>query len=715
LKGDTTRLSTVDAYYQARVAQILINHDYQLPDNDPYFGYNDNQSFSKETTPVLWPALIAFISQLIDRFSPPVESVCYYIPPIIAILAIIGIFLLTTFLFNPWAGLIAALLAASMGGEFMSRSIAGNADYHIFEAFLLTSFSLLIVAATRYKRLWFLFSLLAGLIAGSYCKAWYGGGYVFLIVVAAYVLYLIIMSFKRLSPDSVTYMSLIIASPSSVLFYMILVFLTHTNIDSSVIVLGFTSMIVVLASTIIQSLTLLRRWWLFPVICLLMGIAGVFIIKFYAPKYFEATLSLNNPMLWWRTDTHTSEELPLLLSYGGDSFTLSYAWLNFTGSMFLFLLGIGVMARKTIKEISFNYLFIIVGALVMISATLAMRRFAYYLAIYISITTGYVVYSLILIVVNYFRANVRKLKWHDIVGDALLILIICSMVFVPNFTISANMSKPITGTLTPGWEQSLLWLKSNSPEPFTDNNYYNAKYNQSLAPTYSVMSWWDYGYWISYISRRVPVANPGSANRYESAIYFTSLEPEGAEKILNYVKSKYVIIDWEMVTGKFNAMPAYAGKSEPKLKEMSGLGFGVHKYMEQYNIGEFYQEVDGKVQQVGVFYPDYYRSMAVRLFNFGGKSFKAPGCPIIIYTENNNHKWITQVIDTPSYDKALEYAQSLEGKQYAIGGVDPFVSCVDLESLPEYKIVYQSGLIEMKFMRNYIMPEVRIFEYIDNK
>ena len=36
---------------------------------------------------------------------------------------------------------------------------------------------------------------------------------------------------------------------------------------------------------------------------------------------------------------------------------------------------------------------------------------------------------------------------------------------------------------------------------------------------YSVMAWWDYGYWIVDVARRIPVTNPTQANAWQPRIF----------------------------------------------------------------------------------------------------------------------------------------------------------------------------------------------------
>jgi dolichyl-diphosphooligosaccharide--protein glycosyltransferase len=71
-----------------------------------------------------------------------------------------------------------------------------------------------------------------------------------------------------------------------------------------------------------------------------------------------------------------------------------------------------------------------------------------------------------------------------------------------------------------GWQTSLLWLKdsNNSPDPFgdfDDPDFYYRLYEtpfQYPESAYGVMSWWDYGYWISILGGKDTLADNGTLN-----------------------------------------------------------------------------------------------------------------------------------------------------------------------------------------------------------
>jgi hypothetical protein len=285
------------------------------------------------------------------------------------------------------------------------------------------------------------------------------------------------------------------------------------------------------------------------------------------------------------------------------------------------------------------------------------------------------------------------------------------LILVPNFMIANQFSNPLEGSLTGGWEQAMTWLKNSSEEPFGDANYYYADYKNNIKePSYSVMSWWDYGYWITYVAHRVPTCNPGSGSRDVPAVFFTLTNLDNGIKVLQMAKSRYIVVDYQTATGKFTAMPTYAKASEEiKLRELWDKE--TPDYLGVFNLGE-----GDKLQRMTIFYPNYYKSMIARLYNFDGQAVKSPGCPLIIYKEIDGQKWIQKIIDTPSYQEALDYASKntlTDGSLYTYGGTDPFLSCVDLEQMKDIRPLKGFGGVDLTFVSQTIKQgfEVKIFEY----
>jgi dolichyl-diphosphooligosaccharide--protein glycosyltransferase len=210
------------------------------------------------------------------------------------------------------------------------------------------------------------------------------------------------------------------------------------------------------------------------------------------------------------------------------------------------------------------------------------------------------------------------------------------------------------------------------------------------------MSWWDYSHWIIRISQRIPNSSAaGQVNAAEVARFFIAQDENSANEIVDKMRSQYMIIDHAMPTTKFYAMPRWAGSNE-------GEFFGTY----------YVQTEDGELEPVTLFYPTYYRSTVVRLYNFDGQAVEPEDATIVISYEEKlsqegaNYRGITSSILLASYEEAVTYISNQESGNYRVVGTDQFTSPVPLEEMTHYKLVYTSP------QKWHGKPAVKIFEYV---
>lgn len=248
--------------------------------------------------------------------------------------------------------------------------------------------------------------------------------------------------------------------------------------------------------------------------------------------------------------------------------------------------------------------------------------------------------------------------------------------------------------LEQGWHSSLLWLRDNSPEPFDDPDFYYEIYPPRAdfeypQTAYGVMSWWDYGYFIMQISRRIPNSNPMQAGAARAGQFFTTQDENSANELADKFGSKYVMVDSAMATGKFYAMVEWTGEN-------------VSMFQQYYGVPP--QVTGGDPQALYLlYYPTYYRSIAVRLYNFNGQA-AAPseGSTVVIpwsgesvYRTAISEIRYRNIIGEPkyfsSYEDARAYVAAQTSGNYGIVGHNPFATIVPLEELNSYELVHSSG------------------------
>jgi dolichyl-diphosphooligosaccharide--protein glycosyltransferase len=203
------------------------------------------------------------------------------------------------------------------------------------------------------------------------------------------------------------------------------------------------------------------------------------------------------------------------------------------------------------------------------------------------------------------------------------------------------------------------------------------------------MCWWDYGYWVIHIARRVPNANPTQAGAGQAAAFLVAQDETGAADVVDRLGSKYVILDdtlqaWQgagrdRVTGKFPSIARWAGKEPSEFFDIC-----------------YRQESDGSLRPVMLYYPEYYRSMCVRLYVFGGKEYRPQDATWLVSfgdapdAVGTASKYIDGILAFDTYEEAEEYLARQSSARWRLAGLSPSQSCVPLEPLDDYELVYPS-------------------------
>ena len=118
-----------------------------------------------------------------------------------------------------------------------------------------------------------------------------------------------------------------------------------------------------------------------------------------------------------------------------------------------------------------------------------------------------------------------------------------------------------------------------------------------------------------------------------------------------------------------------------------------------------------------LYYPEYYRSLSTRLYNFDGEAVTPENTIVISYEVQTDeagtlYKVINGAEQFASYEEAEAYLLSQESGNYEIVGIDPFSSPVPLEALEHYRLIHGSDS-SVALSDVLTVPAVKIFEYID--
>jgi len=732
-----------DAYYHIRNIEVLVNNFPHFNAFDPYWRYAIG---GPGLIRPFFDWLIAGAVLLVSRGAPTlhtIEVVGAYMPAILGTLALIPVYFIGKELFNRWVGLISAALVAIMPSEFLHRSLLGFTDHHgaevLFSAVCIL-FLIMAIKRAREREISFghllsrdwstitkplIYTLLAGVFLGIYLLTWQGGLLVAFTILVYLVIQFIVDHLRHKSSD---YLCIVGTPFFLIAFLMLLPVLGKSALDIISRVALPIAIVVPIVLSVISRLMAGRTWKPVYYPLTLLGLAGIGL----------AALHVINPSLFQSMLGQFSIFRPtgaMLTVWEMEHLTPSMAWGYFTTSFFIAFISFAMLIYVAIKEKSADKTLFLVWSIVMLMLALGTRRYTYYYAVNAALLTGYFCWKMLDI------AGLRKLlvKSKEVVGTIkkfkkrekksrgkaepktfmqprgawvrviLVGIVIFLLVFLPNIDRAEALAmRPsfIYGDMAGGWYSSCLWLKDsdNSPEPFDDPAFYYELYPpkdefEYPETAYGVMSWWDYGYYIMQIAHRIPNANPGQAGAREAGQFFTAQSESAANKIADKYDSRYVMIDYAMATpGKFYAMAEWAGGDVSEFYELYGVP----------------PQVSGGTPQwlVWLFYPPYYKSTVVRLYNFDGEAaVPAENCWVVLPWSGES-VWIDadikykNVIGDPkyfsSYEEAEAYVSSQQSGNYGIGGFDPFVTIVPLEELNSYELVYQSETEE----------PVKIFKYL---
>jgi hypothetical protein len=170
---------------------------------------------------------------------------------------------------------------------------------------------------------------------------------------------------------------------------------------------------------------------------------------------------------------------------------------------------------------------------------------------------------------------------------------------------------------------------------------------------------------------------------------------------MNAVGARYVVVDLDTALAGSRTMLALAGESRSK-------------YVEEY----YYRTQEGSLAVAPIFYPEYYRLMSSRLFNFGGEAVVPENTTWgISFTEKKDNRGKTYkemgaLQKFTTYEEAQAYLNSQTSLNFRLVGLDPLQSCVPLEELKGYKLVYQSETSIGQRGEEENVSYIQIFEYM---
>ncbi|MFZ3168039.1 MAG: hypothetical protein WA130_10535, partial [Candidatus Methanoperedens sp.] len=187
----------------------------------------------------------------------------------------------------------------------------------------------------------------------------------------------------------------------------------------------------------------------------------------------------------------------------------------------------------------------------------------YTLAVNVAILSGFFIDKITFNISNIYKSKDLNLKSGHIA--VFILMVLC----IPNLVLAYNMAQSPPKP-SDDWYDSLIWLRENTPDP-------------GKPPQYGIMTWWDYGNWILYISKRPVVANNFQIGGDEAARFFIEPDVALANKIMDMRKARYVVVDRRMGLNKFmqNGQPVLKGTF---MTILSFADKNFETYLDKYNL-----------------------------------------------------------------------------------------------------------------------------------
>jgi len=659
--AESVNLLGNDPWYSVRQVE-------QTVANFPGYAWFDAMTLYPTGDVVYWgPLFIQIISTLCvltgATTRPEIMVVASWVPPLMAAAMVPVTYLLAKKLADWKTGLIAAGLIAVISGNYAYRSLFGFVDHHIAETLFSTIFVLAYVVAllaTRDSP----FSLVnrdtlnvetlkAPVLASALAGVAYLLGFfnmptmiLFALIVAGFILVQFILDFFQ--DRTSDYLVLV----NLVTFGVVIVGITafgfpHPGLDLSRYTIGH---VIAYAALIAGTLVLYglsvylkgRPKYYFPAAIAGIAIAAVAVLYVALPDVYNLLISSLFAFFGEAAVTTTVQE--------ARAWSFDAAWQTFHWGILLAVGGAAALLWQNRERVNPAHIFVLIWTAVILASTAAHVRYEYYLAVNIALLAAV------------FVGAILNLGWKDtarLLGagssaapaapgtsgkqeeparkgkkgaratdsrkpkpasrdqpdylkvGALAVVVLVALLFAgsslqTNLALANNAKY---GGMDSQWMEALEWMGTNTPDPGVD---YYAIHDQNTftypEESYGVMSWWDYGHWITFVSKRIPNNNPfqhGVAGPNGSAVYFVSTDEAAANRILDNIGTRYIVTDIQLATGKFHAPATWADpdvgntRFEPRYLVPTSTG------STNYQAVPFYNQ-------------EYYQTMIARLHNFDG-------------------------------------------------------------------------------------------------
>jgi dolichyl-diphosphooligosaccharide--protein glycosyltransferase len=674
-----------DAWYHVRLVQNqVVNYPHHVT-VDPYAAPNGQYV---AVAPLLDTiiATVVVITQGRDAPAEYIERAAALVPAIVGVLAVAAVWALATLAFDRRAGLIAGLLAAVLPGHFLDRTLIGFVDHHALEVLL----SISTLAALVYRN-----GVIAGAFLGLYLLAWASGSY-FIAILTIWIGLTALVA----NTEDATAFGRVASVTAAVALAIVLVFQ-----DPGLFRYG--TQVAALAGYLIASLAVMlfaRRAVLALAVAAGAGLIIVVGAALWTPALVQQVMTDLNRFRPNPTRMAVLEARPLFL-YSGN-WLWSQPWIFFRSGFYAGAVAVLALAASLWRSRRADHLLIVCFAVANYAATLGQNRFGYYLVPSAAVVCGWLAATILdWGGVPHAGNPDPKVKRGIPLQRELAVVAVAGLIIAPNI-VTAAITTTRAGGMPDAWFNAMQWLRQNTAEPFGSADYFLQRYEGDVRPaSYSVMNWWDQGYWIIQTARRVPVANPTQGGAPAAAAFLTATDEGEAMSILEQHRARYVLVDWELpfrdgdggaLAGRFQNLADWAGI--PTSRYYS-LCFSRASEADPWQVTWLFNEA-------------YYQTLAYRLMVAGGMAAMPANNTYVVETRQRvdvNGRQFCELVDRTQFATPDEARQSAarRGGNFKAVGLTPWQPAFPVEAIRGLREVAAFGEPTQQAGET---PMVRIFE-----
>ena len=673
-----------DAWYHVRLAESQVRNFPHRVTVDPYAA-PDGQYVAVAPLLDTVIATAAVVTRGRDAPTPYIEKIAALVPAIAGVLAVLAVWAFATIAFDRRAGFIAGLLAAILPGHFLDRTLVGFVDHHALEVLL----SFATMACIAYGTV-----AGAGICLGLYLLAWASGSYFVFILAVWIVLAAVVAPERRAAAGRFTAITAAIALAIVLLFQDPALFRYNTQIAALAGLIVVSLAVMYFADRLLKTIGVLA----------VATVALVLVVWLLMPSLFSQVVTDLSRFRPDATRMAVLEARPLFLYTG--NWTWSQPWIFFRSGFYAGLVAVPLLAIATWRSRRTDHLLMVCFTAANYLATLGQNRFGYYLVP----ATAVVISWLAVRILDWggvpHAGNLTpKIKRRLPLQRELAVIVVAGLIVAPNI-VPAAITTTRVGGMPDYWFNAMAWLRANTPEPFANADYYYARYGRTNPPaSFTVMNWWDQGYWIIQTARRVPISNPTQGGADLAARFLTSTNEAEALGMLAANRARYAVVDWELpfregpansLAGRFQNLADWAGVPTSRF----------------YSLCFTRRTGADPWEPVWIYREAYYQTMVYRLMVLGGAaSHPANNTYVaeIAQRQDANGRSFCEVVNRWQYAQPAEAKQSASqrGAGFEAVGLTPWQPAFEVPAVAGLKVAAEFRDPNQKENES---PMIRIFE-----